>query len=165
MNVSSAMQSAGYFIGPLLAALLAVISVHVGSIGDLVINSDTLPGWGMAILWFLYMLVHFLIYKVRFENRYLSHSQTTHSLALHTTNVRDNTSLELKEPPRLRTTVKADAEEGGGERETEKPPLSSLNWLAIATVAMGYTGEDGSLLCVCDIIFSFNHTLTAFTER
>ena len=31
--------------------------------------------------------------------------------------VRDNTSLELKEPPRLRTTVKADAEEGGGGPE------------------------------------------------
>lgn len=68
--------------------------------------SQTPPRWGMACLWFMYMILHFLIYK---------------------------------EPPALATTRKGDAEVGGETVETESPPLSSLNWLGIATVAMAYT--------------------------
>mmetsp|Transcript_174312 Transcript_174312/g.553375 ORF Transcript_174312/g.553375 Transcript_174312/m.553375 type:complete len:474 (-) Transcript_174312:428-1849(-) len=58
----SALNTLGYALGPALAAVLEVFvkSVHVN---NLVLDSDTAPGWFMALIYLLYMAQVLLVFE------------------------------------------------------------------------------------------------------
>ena len=56
MFLYSTMAAVAFFGAPLIAALLEIFVKDL-RIQDLVLNSDTIPGWCMAVLYFIYMLM------------------------------------------------------------------------------------------------------------
>ena len=71
-SVSSCLCTAALAAAPAVCGLLDTLFLHELRIQNLVLDSDTAPGWFMAIVYFLYLLKVFFI-----ENRQESPSQET----------------------------------------------------------------------------------------
>ena len=72
------MTAVALFSAPLIASLLEIFVKEL-RIDDLVLDSDTIPGWFMALLYFIYMLLLFFFFEDACDPQDNSPSETSRS--------------------------------------------------------------------------------------